>query len=119
MKNVENQNNKSFSTEKKGNKKDFHKSFWPLVSIFILILIFWFMVINNYYKINYRLRDILILITFAIYLLTIILSIILRFTLSNKNFYLAKGFMWGAIVLIAIPFIVTTLLFGACLIAVI
>ena len=123
MNNIENQNKKNSINEKsenkKGDKKDFHISFWSMIGFLILLLVACCLIINNTFKIYYKLRDTIILALFGIYLSAIILGIVLRITLSNKNYYLAKGFMWGAIALTTIPFIATTLLFGACLISVI
>lgn len=80
-----------------GQKSDFHTSFWPTL-LFIIMSFF-----MGAYSII-----LMILISMGV--------IILRIALAEKNYYLAKGFLWGALVGIGIPLSLFLLMAGTCII---
>lgn len=97
-----------------GNKKDFHKSFWAMILTLVIIIIGGFMCSIAIFP--YKFRHYAYPILIVLYVFVTILGFILRITLDKKNLYLARGFMWGAIIMISLPAILLSLAFGACII---
>ncbi|MGF6905779.1 hypothetical protein [Fusobacterium sp. PH5-44] len=111
------ESDKNFYKEKKlENKKDFHKSFWPMIIIFILIVIGSFLCGVSRY--HYKIKNYIYLILSFVYFAVFIIGFVMRTILAKKNLPLARGFMWGSIIMVSIPIIVASLFFGVCLIAI-
>lgn len=96
------------------NKKDFHKSFWTMMLALLLIIIGSFVCSIAIFP--YKFRNYAYSILMILYVFVTILGFVLRITLDKKNLYLARGFMWGAIIMISLPAILLSLAFGACII---
>lgn len=78
-----------------GQKSDFYTSFWPTLLFVVLSFV---------------------MVGFLFVIFISMIMIILRIALAEKNYYLAKGFLWGTLVGVGIPFGLLLLMAGTCMI---
>lgn len=83
-----------------GKKWHFHISFWPCVVVSYGVYS------SLSLNMNALLWQLAVLAT----------AIFLRVALEKKNHYLAKGFLWAAIISVVMPWLMMMLLLGACFI---
>lgn len=72
-----------------GTKADFHKSFWPSFLVWCCIPFH----IRTNWSLVYDARRLLD----SVYLISAAVGILLWLALRKKNYYLAKGFLWGGL----------------------
>ena len=95
-----------------GRKAAFHFSFWPtivLAYIFPALGALTF-IVPDFASYFYVASALCVFVPVGI----LILAVVLYFSLYEKNYYLSKGFLWGAVVSVALPVIVTLVAFGKC-----